>query len=382
MLTANITVLNKHKTYAEIPDWANTFGIVLMTLVTIVGIIGNGLILFVQWKIRDKTSTDFLVLSMAGFEFYCSGFNNSLIVLHSFRDVWNSIISLPLCCFETFSLYLTSISTTFLLTATALDRYIQTCKPLNRYYSKAKAKWLCFTLVVSSIVLAGPSVGTVTLDEKTFDCLRNTEYIVLANIFDLFLSAAFLAMFGIVVVCYTKVTILLHRRHRRKEMVTSTNTSNRTQSLYHSSPTTSNRPLKISKNKVCPAIGEENQRNYQISCVSGDDSRNKTLELNNQDSSQSGNQSKFKETIRRKRSEQKVLNRTTLIMFFITTIYICTWLIHFIVTLMVSPYTSSGRAVLHLVANLYRINCMTNAIFYISMSSRFRQRAKQLFLRH
>ncbi|XP_060586759.1 atypical chemokine receptor 4-like [Ruditapes philippinarum] len=372
----NASDFNANRTYADIPDWANISGIIFMTLVTIAGIAGNSLIIVVQLKTRDKTSTDFLVLAMAAFELYCSGINNSLSVLRSFRIIWTSIVSSSVCCFETFSIYLTSISTTFLLTATALDRYIQTCKPLNSYYSKSNAKWICLTLVVSSVILSAPSIGIITADMESLDCVRNMENIVLATIFDLFLSAAFLAMFVIVVVCYSKVTIMLRRRRRQKEMVTNTCTSG----TY---PLAVRQQLKIPRNKVCPTSTQETLENCPSTDVMEDDTNN-AHELHSQEVSQvsAASQTTGQAAIRKNRSERKILNRTTLIMFLITTIYILTWLIHFIVVWIVPPMTSSGRAVLHLVAGLYRINCMTNAIFYITMSSRFRQNAKKLFRRH
>lgn len=55
-----------------VPKWAEIVVLIYMSMVTVFGIPGNGIILIVQGKIRDKSSTDILVTTMAVFELLCS----------------------------------------------------------------------------------------------------------------------------------------------------------------------------------------------------------------------------------------------------------------------------------------------------------------------
>jgi hypothetical protein len=76
---------------------------------------------------------------------------------------------------------------------------------------------------------------------------------------------------------------------------------------------------------------------------------------------------------------RKKINATTLMMFLITLIYVTTWVISWSSKIYKTTTNISSLKTDFLMERLYLINCMTNPIFFIFMSSKFKQRAKELF---
>ena len=71
--------------------------------------------------------------------------------------------------------------------------------------------------------------------------------------------------------------------------------------------------------------------------------------------------------------------RTTLVMFLITMVFIMSWTIFWVVKATATNDAELGRVVLHLARTLYLINCVTNPVFYMSLSSKFRKTTVNVF---
>ena len=73
--------------------------------------------------------------------------------------------------------------------------------------------------------------------------------------------------------------------------------------------------------------------------------------------------------------------RTTLVMFLITMMFIMSWTIFWVVKATATNDTDLGRVVLYLARTLYLIDCVTNPVFYMSLSSKFRKTTVNVFLK-
>jgi hypothetical protein len=361
--------------------WAEVLNIIILSAVVILGVLGNGIIIIVQLKNREKSSTDYFVGTMAVFELFCAGFNSLIVVFNNISGLWYVIATLTLCSIRAYSSLVATISSTLLLTAIAIDRYILTCKPFNTCYSKQKAKWICIGVIVISIVSSTPSLALATFDDENMKCLQTVKNPVLHNILQMSLGATYVVMFVVVIFCYSKVTILIRRRHKQRiNNVPLTSASTSKHSTVSIKLSSKARFVK-NKNKIAP---KHQCKGIEIATVENSLKPASTGQETDLD---------LKRTIRDKEEvvrisdteiqalEMQKINRTTLIMFLITTIYILTWVIHWLNNALVSRDTVAGRNVIHLTTYLYMINCVTNPIFFIAMSSKFRRNAKILFTR-
>ncbi|XP_060586760.1 G-protein coupled receptor 176-like [Ruditapes philippinarum] len=318
---------------------------------------------------------------MAVFELFCAGFNSLIVVFNNISGLWYVIATLTLCSVRAYASLVATISSTLLLTAIAIDRYILTCKPFNTCYSKQKAKWICIGVIVISIVASTPSLALATFDDENMKCLQTVKNPVLHNILQMSLGATYVVMFVVVIFCYSKVTILIRRRHKQRiNNVPLTSASTSKHSTVSIKLSSKARFVK-NKNKIAP---KHQCKGIEIATVE-----------NSLKPASTGHETDLdlKSTIRDKEEvvrisdteiqalEMQKINRTTLIMFLITTIYILTWVIHWLNNALVSRDTVAGRNVIHLTTYLYMINCVTNPIFFIAMSSKFRRNAKILFTR-
>ena len=80
--------------------------------------------------------------------------------------------------------------------------------------------------------------------------------------------------------------------------------------------------------------------------------------------------------------EQKLVNKTTLLMFLITAIFILTWLINWSFSIAGMATKSQVFVNISMLAKTaFMVNCTSNPVLYICMSSKFRNRIKTLFLK-
>lgn len=369
----------------EVSRWAEVLNIIIMMTIVILGVSGNGIIIIVQIRNRERSSTDYYVGTMAVFELFCAGFNSLLIVFNNIASIWPVIASQTLCCIRAYASFLASISSTFLLTALAIDRYVLTCKPFNTYYSREKAKRICVCIVAVSILGSIPTLTLTTFDDTKIKCMQTVKNPVLQNILQLFFGAAYMILFLVVIFCYSKVTILIRRRHQQRNEVrleqVQASTSKHSTLSTERKCSSKERCLK-NKNRVAPEIPCEKM---SIEIVSVENLSNDGPSTSKARAADVKMSDRSNEPIDRsadaeiRKIEMKKINRTTLIMFLITTIYILSWVVHWLNNSLVSRATLSGRNVIHLTTNLYMINCVTNPIFFIAMSSKFRRNAKMFF---
>lgn len=371
----------------DVPKWTEIFVVVFMSVVTLSGVPGNGIILIVQWRNRDKSSTDVLVSTMAVFELLCAGFNSVFTMFRNIQDIWVEIASNTICSVHIYTQYITSTSSTLLLTAIALDRYFHTCKPLNTFCSKKQANRISVCIITASFLISLPGLFISTLDNNRLTCGRASSKSFLPHVLDLCLGIAFLTMFIVVVFCYAKVALLIQRRHRKKRDAYRFALADHSKDLRKSVQTSSklrniNR-LRSTKNAIHPQTSDENSTNVSVfENKSIQNQQEAVLEdKNNENPNETDAKSGAKPFAEIHKEQGKMVHRTTLIMFLITTIYITSWSLHWLSLAFVSTATFEGRIMMVLTKDLHMINCVTNPIFFITLSSKFRKKAKAFLCR-
>ena len=100
---------------------------VFLTLISVIGIIGNLIVAFVYWKKKDKQTSTFLILVLAFSDFtVCSIFVPLTIYMENVLYETSSL----LLCKSFFFIQTTTVPfSSLLMTAIAFDRYFCICMP-------------------------------------------------------------------------------------------------------------------------------------------------------------------------------------------------------------------------------------------------------------
>jgi hypothetical protein len=324
-----------------------------------------------------------------------------------------------------FTISTTVISTTMLLAATAFDRFRKTksTSTVDTLSTIRRTKRLCYGIISFSFIYSAVYMFTITLDSSSLKCVTIIEYKTAARTCSSVLALVFISMFGVVIVCYSKIVIFLRRHHReifrpnqntvnmntapkrkfwnrRRRIQPECHEMNRTDTHFDSSSNTKNSSSKSNKQngsvkttalfvQTRTNFRNENQNVVTVSQkIQSDDQKSKQLHTENNSQRQVSSQDETKQTKTTRKAERKSIdverhrkkiNATTLMMFLITVIYVTTWIITWSSKIYKTASNIRSLKTEFLVERLYLINCMTNPIFYIFMSSKFKQKAKELF---
>ncbi|KAH3753337.1 hypothetical protein DPMN_187972 [Dreissena polymorpha] len=195
----------------EVPLWIHNLELAYLLLIAGLGVPGNTLVIFVQSQNRVKTSTDILVITMAIVDLFGSSFNVTVYVFYQIPEIWTRIGNDFVCSLHKFCIYGTSLSSIFLLTVIALDRYMQTCRPLSSLDNTIKAKRACIGVAVVSVLLSIPALFVYHLN-SSFECVRTGTRGLVMYIIDCLYALVFVGLFIVVSNCYLKIRIVLKRR--------------------------------------------------------------------------------------------------------------------------------------------------------------------------
>ena len=407
-------------------EWARYTFICFMALVTLLGVPGNVVVFSVLIKLRNKASTDFLVLTICVMDIFSSTINSTLFIFRYTPSVWKMLASSELCRLHVFAICVTVISTTLLLAATAVDRHRKTqSRSMRDTLSTIKrSKCICVGIISSSLLYGTTYVFTITLDSSSLKCVPMANYRNAAIIFSSLLSVVFLFMFFIVIVCYSRIAIILRRHHRQRfqpNQITNITDSNKrpwnrhsriqpidqemntsSTRTYNFTPTNSNSNNNYETNNSsdtnCTYTQNRTDSGYQnvkLLTVSqkvqndGQDSKwmqpqtsSSQLNVTDQTTSESTNRRQPRLNGHRDNAvekERRKINMTTLMMFLITLIYVTTWVINWSSQIYKLALNIPSLKTDFLTERLYMINSITNPIMCISMSTKFRLKAKEMF---
>lgn len=208
----NITNYINASKFFVVPEWLVHFNFSLLLVFAIFGCVGNGLVVIVNLKHRNKKSTNVLVLGVALFDFICSSITIPVFVLQTERDIWSSVSSTTLCKIHFFIIYTTTISTSLYLLAISVDQFIKICRPLSTFLTIREVTAFSFGVPLLAATLSTPMFEIVELRHSEIDCERKRNREHVWNAINGILVLAFLVMSIVTSVAYAKVA------HRARQL--------------------------------------------------------------------------------------------------------------------------------------------------------------------
>ena len=249
----NVTITSEEVSeLLDYPGWSIVVENVYMVIVALLGIPGNLLCIAVHTKFM-KSSTDYYVLTMAIFDLLCSAVNAPMFLIRNSEHLHRILNSIVFCMIHKLLIYMTSVSTSLLLAAVAVNRYLLTCKPSSTIHLKlnARVKEINIGIAVFSVVVCIWMIAYENYDYKTQTCESENSFFlyVLKSV----VMMLFLVMFFAASVCYILVVLTVKRHHKKMERSRTGNfTSNDNKSDKHSkSEHKVNNPK---RKRLCPSL--------------------------------------------------------------------------------------------------------------------------------
>lgn len=403
--------------YGNLPEWVRIVEMIYLLVIMVLGVPGNGLLILVQSKNRNKSSTDYLVLTMAVLELLCSAFSTTLNICRNSVIIWRLVASDWLCKGYILITYQVSLASNYLLTALAIDRYIKTSSPWNSSYRIEHAKIICVSVVILTIVLSAPTLTAYSLDED-LNCGHNST---LMRTYQKILVIVSILMLVLTLVSYLKVGIAIRKRHvkRMNKKLVSMNISEGNLSRrsvprffkskwpkrWKTTPISGASfecPKETNTNVKLAYTTDETSGNASLFCIANAYQNNiASVTSNNVDSSKEGDniddlkpgtnapsqsdssaytlpqsstitsgQTASTLILKKLKNDERLVNRTTRTLFLITFIYVLTFVLQW---LLVLPADSvMGKITRYFSSTIGLINCITNPLFIFGMHSKFR----------
>lgn len=385
----------------SLPMWAQIFELSYLSVVAAIGTPGNILILLVQKRNREKSSTDYLVTAMACHELLCSSINAAIkLFMHTGR-IWQSFASDTFCRIHYFIMFANTLSSTYLLGAIAVDRYIKTCKPACSYYTTTTSKYACIGLSAVAFILSITTLVTYHLTDN-FICAiaKDLNYIQYHN--NIFVLSS-IGIVGIIfVACYTSIAVTLRKRVRNRKRVLvnqqkpsiNQSTSQRSASIWlvnfrrktsvepqssSSHPNIKSTPEQsIPENGTLGAEFENHEKKHKIPNTRKV-SNNRSNGSQNKTSRDNQKVSQVRKPNHNIAMVEQTVSRTTRIMFLISVIFVVVWTLVSLSAL--SNDTLLGYVIGRYSNTIFMINCITNPTVFFCMSSKYRSVAKSILCR-
>jgi cell division protein FtsL len=121
-------------------------------LVFLTGLPGNILVIIVETKEKNKSSTDWFVLALAVCDVVSLSFNIPVFFL-AFTSLWRYVGSTIGCKLHTYVHFLTYLASALMFAAIGFDSYTKICRPHSVYLTTARAKRASIAIAVISAVL-------------------------------------------------------------------------------------------------------------------------------------------------------------------------------------------------------------------------------------
>lgn len=327
--------------------WVHYVEIGVLALLTLIGVPANGILLFVKLKSKDRTSSDYFVITLATFDFIGSIYSNIMLMFYSvFRKY---IISPTFCRFINFGSFFTAFGTAFLIGAMAVDRFVLSIFPLNTVYSANIAKWICVIICTLSVILTSPYFLFQTVDKFTFHCTFVDEVKSWIGWWNVILVGLVFITFVMIIGSYLPIAIMLQKRNAKlMQLKRYANNSNDTNKRADSSVN-----VNTAKDSTQTTEPSENDDAVEISQIQ------KTCQQRTDCT----------------KSRTQTVNRTTLILFLISLVYMISWTV---ASVGIATNFARSLVVAQLTPPIRRMTMVFNPILYMSMSSKFKSNLKEI----
>lgn len=382
------------KSYVFELNWVDYSEIGILLFMFIFGAPGNGLIVFVQWKSTDTTSTDCLVAGMAVCDFLDSSVITALALLNAgFRHY---VASPWFCKLLNFFLYWAAMASVFNIGALAIDRYILICWPFSRIYTKRIAKLVSVLVAVVSGILASPALFFLSYNSAFVMCVLEDGVQVLVGKWNAVLVTSVIIILVLTIVAYFRIACELRKIAKRSTIargltvnIGAKNELKKT-AIRIASMQTPRSSKKVELNeeqsslKQVPADFSAARRINKPDAENITEARQpspKPVMVCSTSSPHSAIGTNFQKVQTRdpKRFRQLDIDRMTIALFSITVIYIISWGTPS--TLFITNY-NTHPAFKRLLYLFGRSNIVTNPLVFILLSSKFRANAKKVLCRN
>lgn len=176
-------------------------------IILFIGLPGNCLIIRVYWTKTPKTSTHVFIMSLA--------FADFSVCLLRIADIVEVLVSVKMPWFLQVLESVSIASSVMITAAIAADRYDCICRPRKRFFTTKRSKVTALGILMSSVLINIPNV---------INGFNDFEYEVVDIISLAILFACFVAAFGMIALCYTKVYLTI-RQHVRVNVASSVRTN-------------------------------------------------------------------------------------------------------------------------------------------------------------
>lgn len=381
------------KSYVFELNWRDYLEIGILLTMFILGAPGNGLIMLVQWRRKDNTSTDCLVTSMAVCDFLDSSVITVLALLNAgFRQY---VASLWFCKLLKFFLYWAALASVFNIGTLAADRYILICWPLSRLYNKRAAKLVSVLVAVVSGVLALPALYFLSYNSAFVACVLEEGSQVLVGKWNAVLVTSVIIILILTIVAYCRIACELRKIPKKdtkvrgltlnlgaKNELEKTATGIATMQTLRSNKKVELNEKQSSLNRI-PADLSAARRINEADVENIRETRQlspKPVTVRSTSSLHSANDTRLQKVQARdpRRFRQVDIDRMTIALFSITVIYIISWGTPSI--LLITNY-NMHPAFQRLLYLFGRSNIVTNPLVFILLSSKFRANARKVLRR-
>ena len=350
-LSENITHESNFVYDPYVRDWVDLVEILCLSILTLIGTPSNAFLLFVKVKCKHRTSTDFLVMTLAAFDFFGVTYCNIFLIMHA--GLKKYVLSAVFCKLMTFGSYCAAFETAFLIGAMAFDRLILTMFSLSTFYNARVTKWMLVTISIMCLILTSPFFFFLTANTVYGHCDYIEGVRELMKWWNRLLIFLVTVSCIFIVIAYTSIVIMLKRRHTDWA-------KNKTNKLKAREP---------------GDVTEDASKSESISTVPSTDVT-VISERTTDDSTPPTKQLPDKRKVVTRR--QRAMQRTTVILFLISMIYVVSWTSG--AAVMTTNYTlpATFSQLAHVIR---KITLVSNPLLYMSMSSKFRHSARRLLCR-
>ncbi|CAG5085910.1 Oidioi.mRNA.OKI2018_I69.PAR.g11046.t1.cds [Oikopleura dioica] len=199
--------LNFAKTVASINIGS---GVSLLCL-SILGVIGNSVVIYCVHKFEKSSITDIFVGNLAIADFLFSSFLPVWAVERFYQGIW--IMSEFICEFATFISLLNLYASVALLMVMSVDRYFAVVYPLKAIATRTKQ--LAWKAITVAWVVASGFAAKAFFFRKVVSCMCGWQFQEhMSSLYFVFrITVGFILPVAVIIYCYIKIFLTVSKRH-------------------------------------------------------------------------------------------------------------------------------------------------------------------------
>ena len=186
--------------------------VVMLIVFSVVGVLGNGMIFIIYWKLVKMTTTQFLIFFIAIFDFLSALIPVPLLIIY--KTSWFDINSIFFCK----PIYATLVFVTpgsLLMLLVTLVRYFHMCRPHLLYKIEKNIIMFCVLVILYALLYCVVDAIVCRIDEESLHCFIDTKRF---NTVETILYYSRFAMPFVVAIILIILNVLMIRKHLKPEL--------------------------------------------------------------------------------------------------------------------------------------------------------------------